>query len=937
MTYAVDVASKLDLAPVTWLEMAGIDAVLVEEKLPPELLQPTLISNPRRIGALPWYCDNAVIVPFETAPDGSATAVSMVESTDNVGHSCVYGTDVTLAAGAYTYSAYLKKGSLDYGALLISDHNVNWFEGQMWRLTDGTTAGQYGGPGSITSTISDEGDGWYLCSIKFTLPVTTGLVFYFIPSTAAWSGGGSNNHVHAGDGTSKALYMAYARVDLAGGRLRDRTQIECVTDWQSGEANLDLASLRHQGASLSMSLQDTADGDLAALFAMRTRRATYLTANYNATAVSALHVNSSANITAGSDVYIGGETFRVKSLFAGPTLGLDGLDETLGRGEYGSRQAAHYGGAGEGASVYTTPVSWLGRRATLKQAFKRPDGSISGDDSLIGTLLTVQFKEPPRFGGDGAWSLSLGELTEYFGHRRCYVGQREVQVDSEISRRFITVTAQINLDDSALELFAIPSSNFTGYVRTTYDDGHTFLHPLTGVNANNIHVVLSKGPIDGGPPAPGEAESGAPLVATAQYVLFMSGDPATLVLQLLLSKVGDGTNGTYDVLPGLERTAFGGQGWRFGAGIDEADIDVAAFEALKSSGVTWTVYLEEEMSVDELLLELCRATRSFWYVTADGLLSVSRLYDRATAAENDSTLTLLDDDSLSVDGDEGVGPVQGPVAYGVTVSANWDPFAGKYLATVETTDAELSDEFPDAQEKVSIESKFISVNVSQHRRQSPDTPLLRRVNAMGLTEIEVMSRRMQKASARARLFALATCRWINSSIEIGQQVRITNTRVPDFEGGTLSESPFLVIAKELDRATLTVRFRLMALDRGYRLAPVGVVSSWNGGSKTATLSTTDKTTSGSPGNDFAVNWGVQIVDVSVSPWVVDNVVISSRSSNTLTFGSTPSFTPAAGDLIFAAFDVGLGSSAAGYGLEDATFQVDADGEITTGVDGSRWS
>lgn len=99
-----------------------------------------------------------------TAPDGTVTADTLVESTVNLGH--VASSGVTAITALYVFSVYLKKGS--------GSTAPNWLQ-----IYTGGVSAQYanfnlgaGAVGSVaagsTATITSVGNGWYRCTLSFT-------------------------------------------------------------------------------------------------------------------------------------------------------------------------------------------------------------------------------------------------------------------------------------------------------------------------------------------------------------------------------------------------------------------------------------------------------------------------------------------------------------------------------------------------------------------------------------------------------------------------------------------------------------------------------------------------------------------------------------------------------------------------------------------------
>lgn len=109
-------------------------------------------------------------------------------------------------------------------------------------------------------------------------------------------------------------------------------------------------------------------------------------------------------------------------------------------------------------------------------------------------------------------------------------------------------------------------------------------------------------------------------------------NPITAVLQLILSKDGDGTNGIYDVYPK-------------GLGVDSTLVDVAKFEQIRNdnfSGEQFTLYMfGQNNTLRYIEAELLRATNTRIF-TKDGIISIS-LLDQVNPA---ATVPTVDENSI---------------------------------------------------------------------------------------------------------------------------------------------------------------------------------------------------------------------------------------------------------------------------------------------------
>ena len=117
-----------------------------------------------------------------TAPDGSFTANTLQELSSGSEGPRIYPSYRTVTANQQiTYSAFMKKGTANYG-YLCARHSAGNVAGAEFDLNAGTVdstinAGNYT---LNASSITDVGDGWYLCSIVATCTASTATGFYFM-------------------------------------------------------------------------------------------------------------------------------------------------------------------------------------------------------------------------------------------------------------------------------------------------------------------------------------------------------------------------------------------------------------------------------------------------------------------------------------------------------------------------------------------------------------------------------------------------------------------------------------------------------------------------------------------------------------------------------------------------------------------------------------
>lgn len=720
-----------------------------------------------------------------------------------------------------------------------------------------------------------------------------------------------------------------------------RTQKACIPydGFQFGETRLDLSALRQTGSTCTVDLLDV-DGTLGLIFAPRTRRLAWVIGAPISKTATTIRVNTISALPASGTVYINGETIT----YTGTSI-VSGTESLTGctRGAYGSTAQAHWGNTDAGAGVYVVPVVWRGRKARIKAAYIDSSGSIGSSSNDVQTLMTVRFAEPPQHLGNGRWRLKFEELSASYGAHVCYLGQRPIKmpgdqlapkittwtnaITSEVQNvwefEFEAFSEELNLFSHAInqtvQVLAETQNGielFNGFISGTKlylkEDGRFLLSALA-LGAMGLQVAM-------------------PIVTRLQHVAYLTGNPATIVLQLLLSNLGNGTNSaTYDVLPGKDRTAYAKESWRLGANLTSSDVDIASFEGFKTSDKVWSFILCESLTVSDLLTEFCRVENAFWFVSNTGKITVKRLAEanEVTAA---TSSTIVNDAVVEVTQVESVELDQQRILNGYLVKANWNPTTERYTWQNLVVDWEFIDQFPDATEVKEWASKFLAVSSTE----AGLFDYFKRVNPMDPEAIVRMCRKVQQSTTRPRAYVTLRCAWSVSMHNVGDIVKLDRSILPDLTvvNGIIGviNNPALIVGKEIDPLAPLVTFRFMLLDPAFRFAPFAKVSS-NVSSGTVQVHTNDPalTVEGTTADItklFLPGWVVQIVDVSAS--TSEQLTISSLTSNTITFTTAPSFTPTDGDLIFLKANSANNAATNFYGLSglDYAWQI-AVGETGT--------
>jgi hypothetical protein len=157
-----------------------------------------------------WTQDDVTVSSNSiTAPDGTTTADKIVEDSDNSNHFVSKNVGTVVAGSIYTSSVFAKAGEV---SILQASHSFLANTYANFDLSSGTVTAK---SSSVTATITDVGDGWYLCEAQS--PYTSGGT-----AVNAWmlqeSGTAARGAAYQGDGSS-GLYLwgaHFYRSDLGG-------------------------------------------------------------------------------------------------------------------------------------------------------------------------------------------------------------------------------------------------------------------------------------------------------------------------------------------------------------------------------------------------------------------------------------------------------------------------------------------------------------------------------------------------------------------------------------------------------------------------------------------------------------------------------------------------------------------------------------------------
>jgi hypothetical protein len=177
---AANNVARFDHNPVTG-ESLGL---LIEEQ------RTNLLVRSEEFDNASWTRFAVTVTPNTVvAPDGTLTADKLVENTSNALHRV---TQQSFSAGTYTLTVYAKAAESTRFELVTTPVDVGF------DLSNGTIL--FGTGGSIAAV----GNGWYRCSVTFTVAVTHGIGYGLLNS--------SNQRTYTGDGYS-GIYIWGAQLE----------------------------------------------------------------------------------------------------------------------------------------------------------------------------------------------------------------------------------------------------------------------------------------------------------------------------------------------------------------------------------------------------------------------------------------------------------------------------------------------------------------------------------------------------------------------------------------------------------------------------------------------------------------------------------------------------------------------------------------------------
>jgi hypothetical protein len=509
-----------------------------------------------------------------------------------------------------------------------------------------------------------------------------------------------------------------------------------------------------------------------------------------------------------------------------------------------------------------------------------PDGTTT--TSLRQRVDTYRIEEAPAYLGNGQWELRCSHLSDEVAKRKMGTGLREIGVNSGWPG-YDSVNDQLEwytfvTDDT------LPTTAGAGYptyiaFKSKHESGlegtgifrFRSAAPTGALGALGFTTKLKTDKVGF---LGGDFAFAGPKKAQHWAILY-GGDAGSNALRALTSRLGDSTNGAYDVLIGVERSAttgFGGEEVRFGAAIPSAEVDANAFTSVGANAAqNWSYIIHEEVSVEDFLADFCLATSSYWYVDASGVLKVRKLAE----ARQVSSATV---DNNAIVAEPTVEVAEDRIFPRAKIELGWDPFTKSYRDSVTVVDVEMASRYPEREDVLELSSRSLCLSTNDANR-----PITSR------NDLEMLLRRPMVEDGRGRLFLAVQATLALVTLDLGDIVAL-DLDLPDLAGGTLINRKARVISRrpDLDRGVVELRFQV--LETLFHVAPACAVASINTASKIIILAVGPEASSSSPCNMFGPGMLVDLVNITTGVIDYNYEVASVGATTNVVLTTTPSYT-----------------------------------------------
>jgi len=545
------------------------------------------------------------------------------------------------------------------------------------------------------------------------------------------------------------------------------------------------------------------------------------------TSTTDVTVGDTSNMSADDYLYVGRECVKISSVTSGTRL-------SIARGQLGTRAEPHRAGV----LFSTSPRRWLDVRVHLVLGIKERDGSWVFYDPA----LTCWIDNSPSF-QNGLWRIRCSNSIRHFD-RQVHTGFRQSSVlEASIGyNAYYDVVYSLYLD--SIETFLEPSDYdyqtpgilieasqqkgcFAIYdIATSGDDEYVQIDQ----NAPNVLANETEGwPFHKWLEQVGEivvtmddervvAEGLKARVVypqkngwgtdTTNPDRCPSSNPALAALRLMLSDEGDGSNHIdYDRIPGQPATETT-ELIRGGAGLTTDDVDVDAWEEAAEQSFPSHGWIggEQESLVDILTDDVCPMLCGYLYVTRAGKLSIKLYEQAACGAAVTATLTTSNTDHREVK-DNAIDDETLLVAT-VEISGGYD-WGKKKFNTLFPVHYEEAEELYDNRANVlEIRSRFA---------------------AAAYEEVVTLADAWHARWGQGAIVHEVSAPWTTHLVMPADNVRYTNPRLPDYEGGEgISGVLCEVVSAAQDLQRRRCKLKIAQRDTAKMIAPSAYLGSYIG-------------------------------------------------------------------------------------------------------------
>lgn len=670
------------------------------------------------------------------------------------------------------------------------------------------------------------------------------------------------------------------------------TEHVSILEVSGGDESLD----RTQGVVIpaGFSLRIADDSTVRNIF--RRRGGTETTIK-TATAKASTSVQIQTNTYAdGTTVYIGKETVTLGTHIA------SGLYTGCTRAVSGSVAQRHPAGI----VVSSVPRYWLGRRGVLT-VFNLDTES---ETDVVAGVLTSS----PRY-SNGVWELEFTGLNTELNRPIMY-GWEPVRPTSVPTKTTVTVGGntygcfQVEIGDDGANFlsdggFSSAAQTLGAHVAVTdgqqmdvyaIDNGAITAGTPDTIKLRFDRVVYSTD-IDG----PVNQLLGLHATANStdfeiRQVCYLKGTPGSIFAALLLSDEGDGNNhATYDYLPAVTpATSSTFTTKRVGAALPSTWVDDTTFNPRGNNQRHMSLLLDEPTTLIDLWRnEFFFRMGGYLYVTPSGKISFKEILP-AVPSSSISTLTESDIALASV----GVIDDETDIVSTAKWASNYSYLDNSYRLTTEVRFGDVSQLYGDQRAPYEFESKSLWIGAGEPPWPQAGGP------AYGHTDlVTALDRIYSRVKNGLRKVTMLLPWRQHTTATIGTEVKVTDTRMPDLEGGIgVSARTHDVVSRTVDFKSGTVEVRLEEMQSGKLIAPSFVVGSYDAGDISIDITGAEADlfpSANEPAYFFPLGSTLRIFDASASPpfsasdtWTIDAIM----DETTISVSGGSAFTPAAGDL-----------------------------------------